>query len=630
MKLLKTGGLLVLVCGLFFQAHATDSDADGLPDAWEMEQFGNLTASSGGDDNFDGDPSSDMEECAAGTQATNPASFFHTPITVAGDGSFEVGIDTVSNRTYVLEVSGELSLSNVWNYCESIGPVLSNRSVVLSGTPGGLSSVQAVAAAWYSFDEDPSGHIEAADTNAAGWVAELTTSPLGTSTNSGWQSNELIAGDTGPDVPDTGSSGLRSNAANENNRTITFTFANATGADFQLESFHYDYKKEGFDNVAAGLNAAESWADIDLVVVSNVTGAANGSAVHSRAIGTGNYVWHDVDASLAGLSIAPDDTAVFQLYLNLTIPNDGTRPGWGRNAKFDNIALVGSTVSGESTKLFGRVQVSEARFEDPSARYVPDGYSYFWGDHFGDTVLDTNKWFVGMRDPVSGDLIPGADGDYLLNNKYAGYVTEEDSFVKEGSLILRNQKRNYSGSSPGGNYDYTSGWVTAMHRGHLNKGYIEVRAKFPAGDKVWPAIWLVGEDLVWGPEWDVWEYFGYREDVGYDNMGMHLMTGYEQYGNTWPNQDPSRWNTAWLKPFDALYDAEAWHIYGWEWTDTYARWYIDGELVHTLNKSSSKEPTGWPDEEMYIILNNGVRTASPDATTTWPNQLQIDYIEVYQ
>jgi beta-glucanase (GH16 family) len=618
----------VYIDNIVISGEVADSDADGLPDAWELEQFGDLATSNGGDDNYDGDPSSDLEECAAGTSATNPASFFYTPLTLAGSGTFEVSIDAVSNRTYVLEVSEELSPSNDWTYSESIGPILSNRTVTLSGMAVETVQAQTVIGSWYAFDANTSQHTEAADTNATGWAASLITSTLGSDTTNTWQSNDLIAGNTGPAVPETGDSGLRSNAGNENNKTLIFTFTNNTGANLSLESFHYDYRKEGFGG--DGSNATESWADIDLIAVSNITGAADSSNVHSRAIGTANYAWLDVDASLAGLSISNGATATFELYLTLTIANSGTKPGWGRNAKFDNLALVGSIVSGDPDCLFGKVLVSEARFEDPSARHVPAGYAFVWGDHFGNNTLDPDKWFVGMRDPISGDLIPGADGDYLLNNKYAGYVTEEDSFVEEGSLILQNQKRSYTGTSPAGTYQYTSGWVASMHRGHLNKGYIEVRAKFPAGDKVWPAIWLVAEDLVWGPEWDLWEYFGYREDVGYDNMGMHLMTGYEQYGNLWPDQDPTRWNEGWIKPFDTLYDAEAWHVYGWEWTDTYARWYIDGELVHTLNKSSSKEPAGWPDEEMYIILNNGVRTASPDVTTTWPNRLQIDYIEVYQ
>ena len=79
--------------------------------------------------------------------------------------------------------------------------------------------------------------------------------------------------------------------------------------------------------------------------------------------------------------------------------------------------------------------------------------------------------------------MPGAVGDHLLGWQYAGYVTEEDTFVEDGALVLRNQKRSYEGQSPAGHFDYTSGWVMSMHKVHFNKGYLEIRAQFPTGDK---------------------------------------------------------------------------------------------------------------------------------------------------
>ena len=268
----------------------------------------------------------------------------------------------------------------------------------------------------------------------------------------------------------------------------------------------------------------------------------------------------------------------------------------------------------------------------PAARYVPSGYSFIWGDHFQGNELNSDNWFVGMKNPDSGDLIPGANGDYLLKDAYSGYVTEEDSFVQNGALILRNQKRSYTGVSPQGNFEYTSGWVTSMQKVNFNRGYIEVRAKFPSGVQVWPAIWLVSEDLIWGPEWDLWEYFGYVDpSTGYDAMGMHLMTGYEQSGSMWPNQDQQFWDMEWIYSYHLNYNAENWHTYGWEWTETDATWSINGKVVNKLDRNQSRRPELWPDENMYIILNNGVRAAAPTSgTTIWPNQLEIDYIELYQ
>ena len=289
-------------------------------------------------------------------------------------------------------------------------------------------------------------------------------------------------------------------------------------------------------------------------------------------------------------------------------------------------------INTSNNKNFFKVQarIPDDDFGDlPAARYVPDDYSFVWGDHFSGTELNTNNWFIGMKNPDSGDVIPGADnpnnggGDFLLNNKYDGYVTQEDSFVQDGSLILRNQKRSYSGLSPARDFDYTSGWVTSMQKVFFNKGYIEVRAKFPKGSKVWPAIWLVSEDLVWGPEWDLWEYFGYVDPtIGYDAMGTHLFTG------SW---ETPFWDYNYIRNYDQNYDADNWHTYGWEWTDEYAKWWVNGKLVNTLYKNQSRRPELWPDENMYIILNNGVRAAAPTSSTTiWPNQLEIDYIELYQ
>lgn len=264
--------------------------------------------------------------------------------------------------------------------------------------------------------------------------------------------------------------------------------------------------------------------------------------------------------------------------------------------------------------------VANALNNDTAFSNPPSGYVKVWEDQFDGPDIDPNKWVIAsLRDPVTGDLVPGAAGDHLLNSQYAGYITKEDTYIESGTLVLRNQRRPYAGKSPSGEYQYTSSWVMSMHRGFFNNGYVKMKAKFPSGDKVWPAAWLIAEDLHWGPEWDMFEYFGYRSDVGYDNMGLHLAVG----------PSPVSWSSFWLKNFDAAYNCEAWHVYGFEWTDSAASWYIDGVEVRRL-EPSGKIKNEWPDENMYIVLNNGQRSESPDSTTTWPNYFVVDYIEVYR
>ena len=118
-------------------------------------------------------------------------------------------------------------------------------------------------------------------------------------------------------------------------------------------------------------------------------------------------------------------------------------------------------------------------------------------------------------------------------------------------------------------------------------------------------------------EWDLFEYFGYRKDRGYDQMGMHLC--YEPY----PNQ---QWEEYFMGGYDKMFDCEDWHTYGFLWTSEYAAWYIDGKEVRRL---SAEGITAWPSKEMYIVLNNGTRTSSPDQQTQWPNFLKVDYIKLF-
>ncbi len=250
----------------------------------------------------------------------------------------------------------------------------------------------------------------------------------------------------------------------------------------------------------------------------------------------------------------------------------------------------------------------------------PPGYTKIWEDNFDGAMLNAANWTIGLEDPATGDLVPGALGASLLNNSYAGYITPEDVVVSGGALTLTNQKRTYQGTDPVGTFQYTSGWIMSMHKVHFNGGttakYVEFRAKFPSGPKVWPALWMGAEGLSWPPEWDLWEYFGYLSGVGYDVMGNHLATG--------PSWRRVKWYSHWISNFDAIYDGETWHTYGWEWTPNGAVWYLDGVEVHRLAKTLR-----WPNTEMYLILNNGVKTDSPEGNTVYPNALVIDYVQVW-
>jgi Tol biopolymer transport system component len=86
-----------------------DSDGDGMDDAWEIQFFGTLARDGSGD--FDGDGSSDLAEFLAGTDPTDPDSFFHVELVSPGTSEHGpiLSWPAVFNKRYQVQFKNSLS-----------------------------------------------------------------------------------------------------------------------------------------------------------------------------------------------------------------------------------------------------------------------------------------------------------------------------------------------------------------------------------------------------------------------------------------------------------------------------------------------------------------------------------------
>jgi len=85
-----------------------DSDNDGLPDAWELENFGNLDRTGSG--NFDSDNLTDREEYIVGSNPKDAASGFPALAVESTGETFRVTFPTIAGRVYT--VMGRASLTS--------------------------------------------------------------------------------------------------------------------------------------------------------------------------------------------------------------------------------------------------------------------------------------------------------------------------------------------------------------------------------------------------------------------------------------------------------------------------------------------------------------------------------------
>ncbi len=79
-----------------------DTDGDGLPDAWEIAMFGDLTTSDGTGDQ-DNDGMTDYEEWLAGMDPTNDESSLSHGEFTATTNSVTIAWASASNRTYKID-----------------------------------------------------------------------------------------------------------------------------------------------------------------------------------------------------------------------------------------------------------------------------------------------------------------------------------------------------------------------------------------------------------------------------------------------------------------------------------------------------------------------------------------------
>lgn len=243
-----------------------------------------------------------------------------------------------------------------------------------------------------------------------------------------------------------------------------------------------------------------------------------------------------------------------------------------------------------------------------------EDYLLVWNDEFDGTEINMQKWEYEVNAWGGG------------NNELQYYTARpENSFVEEGALVIRALSETYTG--PDGTRNYTSARLRTANKGDWTYGRIEVRAKLPYGQGIWPAIWMLPTD---------WEYGGWPLSGEIDIMELlgqqpNRIYGTIHYGNSWPNNSQSG-NSYTLPDGDFSND---YHVFVIEWEENEIRWFVDGLLYSTKNfwfTPSAPYPAPF-DKRFHILLNvavGGNWPGSPDESTIFPQEMRIDYVRVYE
>lgn len=287
------------------------------------------------------------------------------------------------------------------------------------------------------------------------------------------------------------------------------------------------------------------------------------------------------------------------------------------------------------------------------------GWQLVWQDEFDGTVIDTSKW--ELEDNCWGGG----------NNEQQCYTARRDAqpganaYVADGLLHIVARPEQWTGrASPSGEGEatatlpYTSARLRTRHRQEWTFGRFEVRAKLPAGQGTWPAIWMLPTDSPHGRwaasgEIDIMEAvnLGAPSDAPGATPGQAetRVHGTLHFGRPPPgNMHAGSWYTL---P-DGKSPADDFHVYALEWEAGEIRWYVDGvhyatqraEHWHSQHEDGKggwmNAPPGAPFDaasKFHLLLNVAVGgdwagkvNATGIDTSAFPQAMQVDHVRVFR
>jgi beta-glucanase (GH16 family) len=238
--------------------------------------------------------------------------------------------------------------------------------------------------------------------------------------------------------------------------------------------------------------------------------------------------------------------------------------------------------------------------------------SLVWSDEFNGASIDLTKWTF--------DIGNGSDGwgngedEYYTSNK-------ANAFVTNGFLHIHAQLQVTNTSE--GTFNYTSARMKTQGLYWKTYGRIEWRASLPEGTGFWPALWMLGTNIV---------SVGWPEcgeiDVVENNGTPTFVQGSIHYGT-----ESDQISATAVYDFPNGGSVTNFHVYDLDWTSNSIVWSVDGVAYETQtnwvgNTTAFNQP-------FFLLMNVAIGGSYLGYPTTnainpsLPGDMVIDYVRVY-
>jgi beta-glucanase (GH16 family) len=290
----------------------------------------------------------------------------------------------------------------------------------------------------------------------------------------------------------------------------------------------------------------------------------------------------------------------------------------GRSFHFKPKLFASITITGALLSVLVAVILSAFLTACPTAYASnPTVWTLVWSDEFdgpSGSQVNSSKWSFDIG------------GNGWGNNELQTYTSRTaNSDLEGGLLVIKALKETFTGPD-GLTRSYTSARLLTKNKLSQAFGRFEARIKIPFGQGIWPAFWMLGDNINtagWPTcgEIDIMENIGREPSIVHGTFHGPGYSGANGVGAAYALSNGQKF-------------ADDFHTFAVEWEPNIMRFYVDGLLYKTRTPSDLPAGTSWVfDHPFFIILNvavGGSWPGNPDATTVFPQQMLVDYVRVYQ
>jgi Glycosyl hydrolases family 16 len=245
--------------------------------------------------------------------------------------------------------------------------------------------------------------------------------------------------------------------------------------------------------------------------------------------------------------------------------------------------------------------------QQPPAGAPPGFSTLVWSDEFNGSTINSANWTFETG------------GGGWGNNELQNYTSRtENARILNGSLIIEARRENFGGNA------YTSARMKTQGKQSFGiNTWVEARIDAPQGQGIWPAFWMLGNSI---------STVGWPSCGEIDIMEIQGQNPFRNFGTIhWADVNGNHVS------FGGIFNSSSslsagFHTYAISRTSTSIKWYVDRVQYAEANISGGINSTSEFQGPFFVLLNvavGGNFVGSPDGSTVFPQQMQVDWVRVW-